>query len=93
MAYYLELSDDYSIYRSRHTGAIGLWERNPCYGYYAALAYLPEGQKLTLRQLDAWATKVGVPVETARARYAEMVRRGGNGMKSMPDFELPETRP
>ncbi len=88
MARRLQLTPDFSIYRSRHTGVIGLWERNSIYDYDAAIEYLPDGQELTLRQLDTWAVKAGTTPEAARAAYVELIRKGGNGLLPRPDFDL-----
>lgn len=91
MARFLQLNETYSIYRSRHTGAIGLWERNSVYGYDAALEYLPEGQCLTLRKLAAWAERAGVSFDEAKAKLTACIREGGHGMRPQPDFKLPES--
>lgn len=88
MAYRLDINENFSIYRSRHTGAIGLWERNSAYGYYAAITYLKEGEKLTLSILDAWAIIAGASIAATREAYVEMVRKGGNGMIPNPNFNI-----
>lgn len=89
MAYRLDLNEDYSIYRSKHTGAIGLWQRNEVYGYYAAIEYLDESQKLTVRKLTEWAVRAGVKPEDAYAKHEAMIRKGGHGMIPVPEFNFP----
>ena len=88
MAYRLDINENFSVYRSGHTGAIGFWERNTIYGYYAAREYLPIGQKLTLAVLDRWAERAGETPEIVREKYVAMVRKDGNGMIPKPDFHL-----
>ena len=59
MGYFLKLNNEFSVYRSKHTGAIALWQRNPVYDYDAAIEYLPDGQCLTIGKLIQWAERAG----------------------------------
>ena len=88
MAYKLKINETFSVYRSRHTSAICLWERNPIYGYDGLINSLPRGAELTIRQLIAWAEKAGErPAEVLEA-YVAMIRQGGAGMIPNPTFDL-----
>lgn len=83
MAYFLRLNDEYSIYRKR--GTIGLWHKNPIYGYDAAIDYV---EKLTPRKLTEWAKIAGVEPATAKRLMEDVIRKGGNGMIPQPDYVL-----
>jgi hypothetical protein len=83
MAYFVQLNDAYSIYRKH--GKIGLWQKNPFYGYDAALDYVED---MSLETLDRWSLKAGVTTEAGRAAYEAVVRKGGAGMIPQPEFNI-----
>ena len=88
MAYKLKINETFSVYRSRNTGAICLWERNPIYGYDGLIDSLPQGAELTVRQLIAWSEKAGERPATVLKDYVAMIREGCAGMLPNPTFDL-----
>lgn len=88
---FFKIDDTYSIYRSRHTGDWGLWEKNPVYGYDAALRYF--GQRLTMADLEWVAQKIDVPLILIVGVVEARAREGSAGIRPDPEFVfLPTTQ-